>query len=437
MRRKWLAVSFFLALFCLLAGDWVPNAAAADAVAATGESGRRFGTVFRLRGEVTASVGESGRERRLREGDVVYVGERVRAAATAEAVIKTDDAGLLAVRPGGVFVIERFAADGKASDNFTVRLITGALRVISGWVGRVNPGEHRIATPSATIGIRGTDHEPYVMTPELAEKLAQKEGTYDKVNRGGTTLDASGNKLDIDPGKVGFVRGQKPFKTRALMTLLLPVLLDKVPEFYVPGQFDAELDRLSKTADDEAMRRLEERRKRPPEAPAAAVEPAATAAASTAAEASADAAKTAPTGTAKAGECSGNQVAKTWLGQLDTAIAKGNAKAILALFVPDVVVRATVRGKDGGMTTLDLGRDEFAQSTIAAVKGLSDYRQRRPSIEGMPVEAGGCERIAVKSLVIEQGKQQGKPYVFESIEEYVLERRAGKWLAIKAETTQR
>jgi hypothetical protein len=33
------------------------------------------------------------------------------------------------------------------------------------------------------------------------------------------------------------------------MTILLPVLLDKVPSFYVPGRFDANLDPYSETAD--------------------------------------------------------------------------------------------------------------------------------------------------------------------------------------------
>jgi hypothetical protein len=42
----------------------------------------------------------------------------------------------------------------------------------------------------------------------------------------------------------------------------------------------------------------------------------------------------------------------------------------------------------------------------------------------------------VRSLVIEQGRQGGTPYRFESIEEFVLERRAGEWLAVAAETMQ-
>ena len=43
----------------------------------------------------------------------------------------------------------------------------------------------------------------------------------------------------------------------------------------------------------------------------------------------------------------------------------------------------------------------------------------------------------VSSVVIEQGKRKGLAYRLESIETYVLEKRAGKWLAIRAETTQR
>ena len=70
---------------------------------------------------------------------------------------------------------------------------------------------------------------------------------------------------------------------------------------------------------------------------------------------------------------------------------------------------------------------------------LTDYAQRRPSIGGRPAGAGTatCERINVRSVVIEQGRQSGKPYRFESLEEFLLERRAGVWLAIRAETTQR
>jgi hypothetical protein len=389
-------------LLCLVCGLLPGFSPAADAVAVTPDGGTRFATVWRMRGEITVN------QRPLQEGGVIFVGERVRSSASAEAVLKTEDGGYVAIRPGTEFVAERFAAEGKPTDNFAVRLVTGSLRIITGWIGRLNRAEHRVLTASATIGIRGTDHEPYVLSAELAVETASREGTYDKVNRGGTTLNVGEQKLDIDAGRVGFVRAPRPFKTRALMTILLPVLLEKVPAFYIPGEFDAELDRYSQTVDDDSERQLQQLRNASDKAPAV--------------------------------NCKPTAIARTWLKQLDGAIARRDAPAIVAMFAPDVAIQATVRSSDGGMASVDLGREELAQSTIAAMKGLTGYKQRRVSIEGKLLDAeatASCERIAVKSVVIEQGRQAGKPYRFESLEAYTLELQGGKWRSIKAETTQR
>ena len=409
------AITVGLGLVCILIGSSLPgHAATAPEPSAGAEPGKRFATVLRVRGEVVATGGSATKGRQLREGDAVYVGERVRAAPLGEAVLKTEDAGFIAIRPSTDFVTERFAADDKPTDGLAVRLVTGSLRVISGWIGRTNRSGHQVVTPTATIGIRGTDHEPYVLSADLATATANREGTYDKVNRGGTTMQVGENKLDIDAGRVGFVRAAAPvkegkpgFRERALMTILLPVLLDKVPNFYVPGEFDAELDRYSQTAAEDSLRQLEQTRKAPAAAPAA--------------------------------ECAPNAIGKTWLGQLDGAIVRRDAAAIVAMFAPEAAVRATVRGTDGTMSRVDLSREELAQSTVAAMKGLTGYKQRRVWIEGKladPAAGAACERIGLRSVVIEQGRQSGKRYRFESLEEYVLELRAGKWLAVKAETTQ-
>jgi hypothetical protein len=405
------AIAGSLGLCFFLMGSSLPAYAApasgAEAAAASA-SGKRFATVWRMRGEISAVRGDGSNARKLREGDPVFVGERVRAASQAEAVLKTEDAGVVAIRPGTEFIAERFSAEDKPTDGFTMRLVTGSLRVISGWIASTNRDGHNIVTASATIGIRGTDHEPYVLSPELAKETNNPEGTYDKVNRGGTTMVVGDNKLDIDPGKVGFVRAPGRSKDRALLTILLPVLLDKVPNFYVPGEFDSELDRYSQTADQDSKKQLEQRRKSPGAAAAAA-------------------------------SCAPTDVAKAWLAQLDGAIAKNDAAAIVAMFAPEVAVRATVKDKGGKMTSVDLGREELAQSTIAAMKSLTDYKQRRVWTDARLTELSGgmaCDRISLRSVVVEQGKQSGKPYRFESLEAYSLELRGGKWIAVKAETTQ-
>ena len=135
-------------------------------------------------------------------------------------------------------------------------------------------------------------------------------------------------------------------------------------------------------------------------------------------------------------ECSATEVARTWLRKFDAAVIRRNAPAILGLFGPDIVVHVAVRRPAGDSTTVDFNRQEFANSTITALQGLTNYQQRRPTIEGHPAQPGVCDRIKVKSVVIEQGQQNGQPYRFESSEEYLLEHRAGHWLAIQASSTQ-
>lgn len=345
----------------------------------------QFGTVWRLQGRVSASQAEQGSTRSLKAGDVVYAGERLQTDATGEAVFKTLDSGYVALRPGAAFTVDRFAAEGKTTDNFTVNVIKGGLRLVTGWIGKINPAEYRVVTPTATIGIRGTDHEPYVLTEELAQTLAQPAGTYDKVNRGGTRLAVDDKFIDVDPGQVGFSPLTRPMKTRALMTLVLPVLLEKVPAFFVPGMFDSELDGI---------------------ADAAAV-------------------------------CNATVVARSWVEQLDNALARSDAPTVLGMFAPSARVEATVLNRDGSKSGIDMAREEFAGSAIAAMRSLTDYSQRRLFVAGTSANGSDCTHIAIQSLVLEQGKQAGKFYRFESWEEFILEQRGDRWLATKATTQQR
>lgn len=384
-----------LALLWLVA-CWAGYAHAAQAVSSAPKS---FALVFRLDGELTAA-NATDVKRVLRVGDSVAVGERITAGPAAEGVLKTHDGGYIAVRPGAEFLAKQFVADGKTTDTSVMELSKGGLRIISGWIGKLNRQGNRVVTTTATIGIRGTDHEPFVLLNDDEDATRFKPGTYDKVNQGGTTMEAAGKSIDIDPGKVGFA--SSPGKSRALMTLLFPVLLDKVPAFYVPGQFDAEMDELSKSSQDNNQRELDAKRK-------------------------------------QRTSCTPSEVAKRWVKDLDQHIVRGDAESILKMFARDVQIKAIVRGANGKVTELELERAEFADSIVAAVSSLRDYKHRRITIEGKPlgVNASACAPIAVKSIVIEEGRQAGKPYRFESEEKYLLEQIDGVWLAVQAETRQR
>lgn len=137
--------------------------------------------------------------------------------------------------------------------------------------------------------------------------------------------------------------------------------------------------------------------------------------------------------------CDADAIARAWLGALDAAVLDRDAAKIVDLFAPDVKVQATVRVTEDVMTSVEMGRAELAQNAVAAVRSLTDYQQRRPSIQAQTVDPGDrtCHRIGVRSLAMGQGRRAGRPYRFEAQEEYTLERRKGRWLAVKASTTQR
>jgi hypothetical protein len=410
-KHTWTFHNFFYLQACFLILLGLANGAqAAD------PARQSYAKVLRISGTVTAVMSPPDVPRKLKVGDAVFVGERIQADAGGEALLQTGDSGYIALRPGSVFLVDQFSANKKDSDSISIQLIQGGLRLLTGWIGKLNPKGYRVATPTATIGIRGTDHEPYVVTEELAVTLAQPAGTYDKVNSGATVLEASSKSVDIDPGRVGFVRQAKSVKSRALITLLLPVILDKVPEFFVPGMFDGELDRISSV--DAAVSA------RPDAAREVTLQP--VAAAST------------PLIPArlKSGQCNASAVAKDWLARLDGALARKDTAGVLTLFATDVSIRSVVKVQSGGTTTLSISRDEFASSTNAMMKSLTDYSQSRLSTTGTTVRSGQCDLVLVKSTAVEQGRQDGKPYRFKSIEEYQLELKDESWVATKASTTQ-
>ena len=435
-----------LVLACVVGAAGLTGAALAQGSTTGADTGQRFGAILRLRGEVTATTTDGTQMRALREGDRVYVGERVNASASSEAMLRTEDAGLLALRPGSSFLAERFVAEGSPSDSLSLRIFAGSIRMITGWIGRSNRTGYRVVTPSATIGIRGTDHEPFVMTSELAGRLAQPEGTYDKVNRGGTTLDANGNRVDIEPGRVGFIRVNRALTTRSLLTVLLPVLLERVPEFFVAGAFDAEMDQWSARADEESQRLLDEFR-RSGNSPNAAITPQATVAAANSVTAPGPAGNQAamsgaavlsPRPAARAPDsCGATTIARNWLVQFDRAVARRRVQDILPLFAVNAEVQATVRTQDGASATIVVEREAFVQSTVDAIAGLTAYRQRRQGTDAWPDAANACQRINVTSSVIEQGRQGGQPYRLEAAEQYLLERQGGRWVAVRAAATQR
>lgn len=413
MRGIVLMVAAMVALPAFAAGPAPAGPAVAPGATLAGND---FGLVWRISGEIWATDLRNSQRRVLRQGDAVRVGERLESGDKSEAVLTTRDAGLIALRPRSVFYAEAYVAQGKPKDRMALRLLKGSLRVITGWISVSNRDGYSLRTPSVTVGVRGTDHETYVLVQEDAKSGDYLPGSYDKVNRGGTIMTTVAGSVDVDAGRVGFARqvgqaspaGAGKDKDKAMLTLLLPVLLERVPDFYVGGRFEQEIDAFSSTADENARRKLEEelaaqqQAQRPP--------------------------------------CKVDEGAREWIQRFDAMIQARDGKSVLAMFAEDASIRIVVRDGEGSPVENSISRQDFVRSVEASLAALEDYSQERRTLEVgelPPVQGQACARAQLRSHVVEQGRMAGAPYRAEADETYVLEWREGQWLAVESLTVQR
>jgi hypothetical protein len=170
-------------------------------------------------------VDAAGREQPMKKGQDINEGDTVLSAQSGSAQLRMIDGAIVALRPATQLKIVGYAFNGKedGSERASFSLLKGGLRAITGLIGKTNKDHYKLETPTATIGIRGTDHEPVVVLPPAAgEAPGTPAGTYDKVNVGATSLTTQAGTTVVAANQVGF----------AASATQLPVILPKLPAFY-------------------------------------------------------------------------------------------------------------------------------------------------------------------------------------------------------------
>lgn len=177
-----------------------------------------FGTVDAVNGPVEI-VNTDGTTAAPALGQKLLVGQTVQTHKDGELHAVTEDGGLLALRPNTTFKMLHYQATQDDKSVIDMSLVRGALRSITGWIGKLNPSGYRVTTATATIGIRGTDHEVTVVDLGRSHDHA---GTYDSVLEGATVVRSARGELHVPAGQHGFA---------AKDAQALPVLLADRPEF--------------------------------------------------------------------------------------------------------------------------------------------------------------------------------------------------------------
>ena len=150
-----------------------------------------IGTVDFIAGHVALT--HLGIRQPLQEGTKIDEGDGIVTESDGEVHLDMVDGAALSVRPGSSITLSKYGLS--ENDSILISLTKGALRSVTGWLGHLRPSRYSVLTPTATIGIRGTDHET------TYEPDGDSAGTYERVFEGSTYLqDQSGNKLDAKPG---------------------------------------------------------------------------------------------------------------------------------------------------------------------------------------------------------------------------------------------
>lgn len=110
-------------------------------------------------------------------GSALHSGDRIITGANSSAGLTTTDNTRLALGPDSHLVMDNYAFDQAARQgNMAVRFLKGSFAVITGLIAKVTPQNARITTPTATIGIRGTEFVVKVDVPAEIEQEVLNQG---------------------------------------------------------------------------------------------------------------------------------------------------------------------------------------------------------------------------------------------------------------------
>ena len=163
------------------------------------------GHVLFVNGSVQATNPMS-QPRTLQKGDVINESDTVITGKGSTAQIKMRDGGYIVIRPDSQLKFDSFIFSGEqdGSERSFFSLLKGGIRAITGLIGQRHKQTYHITTPDSTIGIRGTDHETYVVTADSPFATVAPLGTYNKVNRGETTITTNKGMISVLPNQMGY-----------------------------------------------------------------------------------------------------------------------------------------------------------------------------------------------------------------------------------------
>jgi hypothetical protein len=162
-----------------------------------------------LYSEGVGTVQETGQPTKiLGKGVVVNQGDVITTAPHSYAIVKMADGTSMTLRPSTQLVIQRYefkpqAREGDSAGSMLFDLVRGGLRTVTGLIPKRNLDAARIHTPSATVGIRGT---------EMDVRLCH-DGSCNTDTRSATSTHPPRPNIPLASARIARIQGQVNVKT--------------------------------------------------------------------------------------------------------------------------------------------------------------------------------------------------------------------------------
>ena len=204
-----------------------------------------IGRIALVKGSAIALEPDDER-RTLRAGSEIYELDELRTGINSFAVIAFNDRSRVTLSPSSAFKIEshKYQPEAPTESNAFLRFLRGGMRLVTGAIGTLNRKAYRVATPTATLGIRGTGfdlacdgecvdntaiYDPIRETPAsrllsffLKPAFAQgSNGMYTRVWEGSIEIQNEFGTLLLEQGGAAFVRNN----------FTPPVIIDEFPVY--------------------------------------------------------------------------------------------------------------------------------------------------------------------------------------------------------------
>ncbi|MFY9326723.1 MAG: FecR family protein [Georgfuchsia sp.] len=180
------------------------------------------GEVANLSGTLSVKRAD-GTSKLLSVKSEVQPGDTLATEAGTYARVKFIDGGEMVLRPGTRVKVDAYSYDQArpAADNQLISLLKGGFRAITGFLGKRNRDKVSYRTPTATIGIRGTN---------LGAQLDDDNGLHVDVAEGAVVVTNSAGQIEVGVGQFAFVKDGN-----TLPTLVVDGNKVEVPEDIGPG----------------------------------------------------------------------------------------------------------------------------------------------------------------------------------------------------------